>query len=42
MWSGRPILHLDMDAFFATVELRGHPELRGKEPIVIAAQTSGS
>lgn len=30
----RKIIHIDMDAFYATIEQRDHPELRGK-PIVI-------
>lgn len=41
MTPGRKIIHIDMDAFYASVELRDAPHLRG-QPVVVAWDASRS
>ena len=35
----RTIIHVDMDAFFAAIEQREHPEYRGK-PVIVGGLSS--
>lgn len=39
-WEGRAVLHVDLDAFFASVEQLDHPEWRGR-PVIVGGSPEG-
>lgn len=39
-WNGRAVLHVDMDAFFASVEQLDHPEWCGR-PVIVGGSPTG-